>query len=147
MHCISRRESMRFGVSTISALGISSVGSASVGMAQGTKLYEHTLLKSKPGQHANLGRFIISNWFPMDQLGLEKGIFTSYWLLEESNNNDDWDYVMVVGYPTELGYSDPLTIELFKAIRRQHIELKIDDKGLRELGDIVGNHRLKIISG
>jgi hypothetical protein len=115
-------------------------------MAPGTKLYEHTFLKAKPGLRAELGRFIATNWFAMDQKGLEQGIFTSYWLLEEKEDNEAWDYVMVVGYPTELGYGEPRATELFQAIRKAHVGVKIDGKGLRELGDIVGNHRLKLVT-
>lgn len=145
MHKITRRQSLAASLVGMAAFSAPSRASATEGLTQGTRLYEHTFLKAKPGLRADLGAFIKSNWFPMDQKGVEQGIFTSYWLLEETGENADWDYVMVVGYPTELGYGDPRTTELFQAIRAAHVEVKIDGKGMRELGDFVGNHRLKLV--
>jgi hypothetical protein len=146
MDKLSRRQSMALGAIGLSAVAIPGSASAAVGNVPGTKLYEHTFLKAKEGLRAQLGLFISANWFPMDQKGLEQGIFTSYWLLEETGNNAAWDYVMVVGYPQDQGYGDQRTAEAFQAIRKAHVEVKIDGKGMRELGDFVGNHRLKIVA-
>jgi hypothetical protein len=147
MTSISRRNSLTLALASLPVLGTSSKASATVGLTPGTKLYEHTFLKAKPGLRGELGKYIAANWFPMDQKGLEQGIFTCFWLLEETGDNEKWDYVMVVGYPTELGYGDLRTTEVFQAIRKTHLEIKIDGKSLRELGDFVGNHRLKIVTG
>ena len=141
---VSRRRSLAFVVTCLAAPSIATVALADVGVATGTKLYELTLLKAKPGLRDDLGKYIRANWFPMDQKGVENGIFTSYWLLEDTGENAAWDYVMVVGYPTELGFGEPRAIEVFQAIRKAHAEVKIGGKGLRELGEIVGNHRLKL---
>lgn len=146
MHKFTRRQSLAAGLVGVAAFSAESTASATFGLATGTKLYEHTFLKAKPGLRTDLGQFIKANWFPMDQKGVELGIFTSYWLLEETGENAAWDFVMVVGYPTELGYGDPRTTELFQAIRKAHSEIKINGKGMRELGDFVGNHRLKLVS-
>jgi hypothetical protein len=134
------------GLAGMSALSLAGAASAQVGLAPGTKLFEHTFLKAKPRLRAALGQYIKANWLVMDQKGLEQGIFTSYWLLEEIDRNRAWDYVMVVGYPTELGYGEPRAVEVFQAISKAHVEVKIEGKGLRQLGDIVGNHRLKVVS-
>ena len=145
MQPISRRDSLALGFASLGALSMPTTATASAGVASNTKVYEHTFLKAKPGLRADLGKYVRANWFPMDQLGLEQGIFTSYWLLEETDDNAMWNYVMVVGYPTTLGYGDPETTKKFNAIRKAHTDVKIDGRSMRELGDFVGNHRLKIV--
>ncbi|WP_397405122.1 hypothetical protein [Phenylobacterium sp.] len=141
---VSRRYSLAFGLMCLSAPSLAADAPADVGVATGTKLYEHTFLKAKPGLRADLGRYIRANWFPLDRKGVEEGIFTSYWLLEDTGENAAWDYVMVVGYPTELGFGEPRATEVFQAIRKGHAEVKVAGRGLRELGDIVASHRLKV---
>jgi len=144
MFDVTRRGSIGFGAASLVGLTVPASGSDMVEPAK-TRVFEHTFLKANAGLREPLARFIVENWFRMDQKGLEQGIFTSYWLLEETEENALWDYVMVVGYPTDLGYSDPVTTERFKEIRKAHVEVKIDSRGLAELGKIVGNHRLKVV--
>lgn len=141
---VSRRDSLAFGLACLVAPSLATAATADFGVSAGTKLYEHTYLRAKPGLRADLGRYIRANWFPMDRKGVEAGVLTSYWLLEDTAENAAWDYVMVVGYPTELGFGEPRATEVFQAIRKAHTEVKIGGKGLRELGEIVGNHRLKV---
>jgi hypothetical protein len=145
MNTISRRDSLTLGLASMGALSMPATAVAAAGIAPKTVLYEHTFLKAKPGLRADLGKYVKANWFPMDQLGLEQGIFTSYWLLEETGDNALWDFVMVVGYPTSLGYGDPETTKKFNAIHKAHTDAKINGQSMRELGDFVGNHRLKIV--
>jgi hypothetical protein len=108
-----------------------------------TMMFEHTFLKAKPGRRDALARYIELNWFVMDQRGLEAGIFTSYELLAAIDENKDWDLVMVVGYPQGEGFSDPKTRDSFLAIRRAHVEVRVEEMGLKDLGDIVQHHRLR----
>ncbi len=110
-----------------------------------TVLYEHTFLKAVPDRRASLSTYIKTNWFQMDKKGLEQGIFTSYELLAEIDENKDWDFVMVVGYPQLQGYEEPATMMAFKAIRTAHKEVLIEGQGLKELGSIVRHHRLKVV--
>lgn len=144
MNPVSRRDSLALGLTGLAALGLPATASATVGLVPGTRAFELTFLKAKPGLRAQLGRYITANWFAMDSKGLEQGLFTCFWLLEETEENAAWDYVMVVGYPTDLGYGDSRTVTLFEAIRKAHVETRIDGKGLRDLGDFVGNNRLKV---
>lgn len=109
-----------------------------------TLLIEQTYLKSMPGERESLRRFIIANWFAMDQRGVEQGIFTFYQLLETVDTNPDWDFVVAVGYPQGEGYEDPATQAAFKAIRAAHRETAIDGKTLKALGTIVQHHRLRL---
>lgn len=142
---VTRREGLALGIASLAALSAAPPASAAIGLVPGTKLYEHTFLKAKPGQRANLAEFIIANWFPIDRKGMEEGIFTSFWLLEETGDNPAWDFVMVVGYPTDMGYGDPSTAAKFQEIRKAHVEVKIDGKSMQDLGEFVGNHRLKVV--
>lgn len=141
---VTRRSSIGLGISSLVGLTFSASGSHAIEPVK-VRVFEHTFLKANQGLRDQLGRFIIENWFRMDQKGVEQGIFTSYQLLEETEENAMWDYVMVVGYPTDLGYSDPVTTERFTEIRKAHVEVKVEGRGLAELGKIVGNHRLKVV--
>ncbi len=118
-------------------------GAAHASSVVPTVLVEQTYLKAKPGKRADLIRFIKANWFAMDQLGVERGLFTYYRLYEDIDNNADWDLVMAVGYPQAEGYEQPATKAGFTAIRKAHVEILVDGQGLKQLGDIVRHHRLK----
>lgn len=144
MFDITRRSSIGLGVASLIGLTVSASGSHRIEPVK-AKVFEHTFLKANEGLRDHLRQYVVENWFRMDQKGLEQGIFTSYQLLEETEENAMWDYVMVVGYPTDLGYSDPVATERFTEIRKAHVEVKIDGRGLAELGKIVGNHRLKVV--
>ncbi len=109
-----------------------------------TVMFEQTCLKAKPGLRDALARYIELNWFPMDKIGMDAGLFTSYDLLAAIDDNNEWDLVMVVGYPQAEGFSAPKTRDAFMAIRRAHVEVRVDGMGLKELGDIVAHHRLKV---
>jgi hypothetical protein len=109
-----------------------------------TQMLEQTYLKAKPERKEALARYIELNWFVMDKLGMQAGIFTSFDLLAAIDDNKDWDLVMVVGYPQDQGFSDPKARDTFMAIRQAHVEVKVDGLGLKELGDIVQHHRLKL---
>jgi hypothetical protein len=111
-----------------------------------TVLVEQTYLKALPDLRADLTRYIVANWFAMDQRGFDAGIFTSFALYEETEENKDWDLVMAVGYPQALGYDDPTATSIFKEIRRTHKEVLINGRALKELGSIVRHHKLKIVA-
>jgi hypothetical protein len=115
--------------------------------AKATVLIEQTFLKANPDLKTDLRAFIEANWFAMDALGVQQGIFTSYWLMKDIDPNNDWDFVMAVGYPQDGGFEQADTNAKFKAIRAAHKEVRINDRGLKELGSIVRHHRLKIVGG
>ncbi len=112
-----------------------------------TVLIEQTYLKANPGLRADLALFIEKNWFAMDEEGVRQGIFTSYWLMDDIDENADWDLVMAVGYPQLGGYEQPETNAKFNAIRAAHKEIPINGLGLKALGSIVKHHRLKLGGG
>jgi hypothetical protein len=112
-----------------------------------TVLIEETFLKANDGLRKDLADFITKNWFVMDEEGVKQGIFTSYWLMEDIDENADWDLVMAVGYPQLGGYEEPATKAKFNAIRAAHKEVLINGNNLKALGKIVRHHRLKISGG
>jgi len=106
-----------------------------------------TYLRAKPGLRSDLVAYIRANWFAMDRIGIQQGLFTSYALLERGEASDaDWDVIVAVGYPTAEGHDAPGVADAFKAIRAAHKEIKINGRGLAELGEIVEHHPLKLVT-
>lgn len=110
-----------------------------------TRNVTHTYLRALPGKRAALIEYIKRNWFAMDRIGIERGLFTSYSLLERAEGDDaDWDVIVAVGYPTPQGHDAPGVAEAFRAIRAAHREEKIDGLGLAQLGVIVRHYPLLV---
>ena len=106
----------------------------------------HTYLRALPGKRAALISYIERNWFVMDHIGIEQGLFTSYALLERADDTEaDWDVIVAVGYPTAQGHDAPGVADAFKQIRAAHRETKVDGLGLKELGVIVRHHPLTLV--
>lgn len=108
-----------------------------------TAVVERTYLKANPGDRERLAKFIVANWFEMDRIGLNEGLFTSYRLYENPESDADWDLVVAVGYATPLGFGDPKIGSRFEQIRAAHKTVLIDGKRLAELGKIVRIERAK----
>ena len=107
----------------------------------------HTYLRAKPGLRADLIAYIQANWFAMDRIGIEQGLFTSYALLERGDSSEaNWDVIVAVGYPTADGHDAPGVADAFRAIRAAHQEIKINGRGLAELGEIVEHHPLALVT-
>lgn len=106
---------------------------------------EQTYLKAEPGLVDSLTRYLVANWFVMDQRGVETGIFTNYALHQAMDAEPDWDLMMAVGYPQAAGYADPATQAAFTAIRAAHREVLIDGRNLRALGRVVRQHRFRVV--
>jgi hypothetical protein len=106
-----------------------------------------TYLRAKPGLRDDLIAYIRANWFAMDRIGIEQGLFTSYALLERGESSEaDWDVIVAVGYPTADGHDAPGVADAFRAIRSAHKEIKINGRGLAELGEIVQHHPLTLVT-
>ncbi len=143
---LNRRDALAL-VGAGSALALSKPVIAVPGSPATTVLIEETFLKANEGLRQDLTSFITKNWFVMDEEGVKQGIFTSYWLMEDIDENAEWDLVMAVGYPQAGGYEEPATKTKFNAIRAAHNEILINGKRLKELGRIVRHHRLKLSGG
>ncbi|WP_066478672.1 MULTISPECIES: hypothetical protein [unclassified Sphingomonas] len=117
------------------------------GEARETRHVTQTYLRAKPGLRADLIAYLRANWFAMDRIGVERGLFTSYALLERGDESQaEWDVIVTVGYPTEAGYDAPGVAEAFQAIRAAHREVKIGGRGFAELGEIVQHHPLAVVT-
>lgn len=111
-----------------------------------TRHITHTYLRAAPGKRAALIAYIERNWFAMDRIGIEQGLFTSYALLERADDSDaDWDVIVAVGYPTVQGHDAPGVAEAFRKIRAAHREVRIDGQGLADLGAIVRHYPLTLV--
>jgi hypothetical protein len=142
---LSRRQTLAgAGVATLAAMPVRAL--AEKGTAN-TVLIEQTYLKANDGMKDDLRAFIEQNWFVMDQTGVDQGIFTSFWLMEDVDENAAWDFVMAVGYPQLEGYENAETKPKFDAIRKAHVPVSVNGKLLKDLGKIVQHHRLKVGGG
>lgn len=104
-----------------------------------TAIEEWTFLKSIDPDPAALIAFIRANWFAMDRIAVERGLFTGY-ALRRSDDPGNWNVVVTVGYPDARGYDG--VREAFEAIRRAHVEVPIDGRAMKDLGRIIGSRRL-----
>lgn len=95
----------------------------------------HTYLAATPGRRAALARFVIANWFAMDAIAVEQGLFRSYRLLENPAAGEDWDLIVEVVYNDACGYA--CVAERFEAIRRAHATVAIDGETMPALGRVV----------
>lgn len=121
-------------------------------------MVERTYLKAQPGRREALARYIEANWFAMDRIATERGLFRSYALHANANADAaadadppsgaaaDWDLVVTVRYASDQGYADPATRRAFDAIRAAHREILIDGRGLRDLGAVVRHERLRALA-
>jgi hypothetical protein len=112
----------------------------SVQAQQKTVVWECTYLKALPGHKQNLAEFIRRNWFAMDSAAVAQGLMTGYKLLENSDSNAEWDFVVAVGYPQREGYNG--VVAGFEKIRSQHKTVLVQGKRLGELGKIVKSDKL-----
>ncbi len=101
------------------------------------KTWTYTYLKAKENEKQNLKAFLIENWFAMDSIAVNQGLFNDYKLLENTNTESsaDWDFIVAVEYFTAGTYGD---IEKeWQTIRKNHKTVLIDGKGMRDLGGFV----------
>lgn len=111
-----------------------------------TRHVTQTYLRATPGKRAALIAYIQANWFAMDHIGVQQGLFTSYALLERADDETaDWDVIVAVGYPTAQGHDAPGVVEAFRKIRAAHREIKIEGQSLAELGTIVRHYPLTLV--
>lgn len=110
-----------------------------------TRHITQTYLRAAPGKRAALIAYIDRNWFAMDRVGIDQGLFTRYALMQRADDTDaDWDIIVTVGYPTARGHDAPGVAEAFNMIRAAHREIKVDGLGLKELGTIVRHYPLTL---
>lgn len=101
----------------------------------GPPVTTHTYLAATPGRRDALARFIVANWFEMDRIAVEQGLFRSYRLLQNPRTDEDWDLIVEVVYNDACGYA--CVAERFEAIRGAHATVRVDGLGMKDLGRVV----------
>lgn len=106
-----------------------------------------TYLKATEGNRDSLRKFIETNWFAMDKVAVERGLFKSYRLIENitesvSRDRTTWDFIVAVEYFDNQSYPD--IQQDFEEIRAEHETILIDGKTLRDLGSVVLSERVLI---
>ena len=101
-----------------------------------TRTWTYTYLKAVEGQQEELAQFLKKNWLAMDSIAVEQKLFASYELIQNVGDQPtDWDYLVAVEYFTANTYDE--VSDRFEAIRKKHVTVLINGKGLRDLGRIV----------
>lgn len=130
---ITRRLSL---IAAWAAAGCALSGCSSLQSAATTsRAVELTFLKSNPGERENLKRFIVANWFAMDKVAKAQGLMDAFTVVDTGSDDGAWNVMVGVWYRDARGYAG--IRDAFEAIRRAHLTVLIDGKGLRELGAIV----------
>lgn len=87
--------------------------------------------------------FLEKNWFAMDSIGVNQGLFNSYELIENIAETDssEYDFIVAVEYFTKNNYQD--IAAQFDIIRKAHKSVKINDLGFRDLGNIIKSETIQ----
>lgn len=141
---LRRRDLGSFG---LLALALPAAGAAAP--ARPPVLVVQTFLRARPGLKAALGEFLTKNWLAMDRRAIDAGLFSHATLYDLAGatgaaSAPEADFAVEVGYLTAGGYSD--VAEAFGKIRAAHATVRIEGRGLRELGDIVGERQLRVVA-
>ncbi len=94
-----------------------------------------TYLKSAPGQLRDLERYVRANWFAMDKIAVENGLFASYVWLDTGTDEGPWNAIVKVTYLDSRGFAG--IQERWGPIKAAHEEVRINGKGQDQLGKIV----------
>ena len=106
--------------------------------------WTYTYLKAKDNQRDNLKEYILQNWFVMDSIAVQNGLFNDYRLFSNvaSETNSDWDFVVAVEYFTTGTYAD--IAEEWETIRSNHQIIPIKGYSFSELGMVIRSENLKL---
>lgn len=140
-----RRFALALALASVAPAAFAAAPETPVAKVQ-TRHVTQTYLRAAPGKRDALVAYIKANWFAMDRIGIERGLFTSYALYERADSDPaDWDVIVAVGYPTLQGHDAPGVADAFKAIRAAHREITIGGQSFADLGTIVRHHTLTLV--
>lgn len=110
------------------------------GETPAARVVTHTYLKSQPGRLAELERYVRSNWFAMDAIAVQQGLFVRYEWLDSGTDEGPWNAIVMVTYNDEKGFDGirPRWAE----IRAAHKEVRPDGLGMKELGRVLETRNL-----
>jgi hypothetical protein len=109
---------------------------------------EMTYIQAKPGKREQMKRYLIENWFVLDEAAVKQGLMHSYRLLDtgedaKPDTKSDvkaWNIIVISSYRDEKGY-EAIKSE-FETIRKSHRKVLIDGLDFRDLGQVVNSHQL-----
>jgi hypothetical protein len=94
-----------------------------------------TYLKSQPGRLAQLERFIRANWFAMDAVAVQQGLFADYGWLDSGTDDGPWNAIVMVTYNDDKGFAG--IQDRWAGIKAAHKEVRPDDLPFRDLGRVL----------
>jgi hypothetical protein len=109
---------------------------------QSPHTWTYTYIKAKEGQRENLIKYLERNWFSMDSVALQQGLFNDYRLIHNNDTSADakWDYIVAVEYFTRGTYSD--IEDGWLKIKQNHKTALVSGKTFPDLGTIVDSQEL-----
>ena len=121
--------------------------SATEPATSGDSNWTFTYLKATNNHKDALRQFVEANWFAMDAIAVDRGLFKSYRLIENITEADDsavkdWDFIVAVEYFGDQTYLD--IREPFEQIRSEHETVLIGGKAFRDLGKVVRSERVRL---
>ncbi|MCE2917450.1 MAG: hypothetical protein LW768_18160 [Rubrivivax sp.] len=142
----SRRKVLRAlsGGSAVLGLAAATAATAATEMpssaAGGARVVTLTFLQAKPGRLAQLERFVRSNWFAMDEIAVQQGLFVSYEWLDTGSDEGPWNAIVMVTYADEKGFDG--IQQRWAPIRSAHQEVRPDALGMKDLGQVLETRNL-----
>jgi len=110
------------------------------GQSATTRVVTITYLQSQPGRLAQLERFVRANWFAMDELAVQQGLFVSYEWLDSGTDQGPWNAIVMVTYADDKGFEG--IRERWAGIRSAHQEVRPDGLSMKELGRVIETKNL-----
>lgn len=82
--------------------------------------WTHTYLKAEEGKADLMKEYIIKNWFVMDEVAVQQGLFRNYHIItnQQSQQDTSWDLIVAVEYYADESYTNIATS--FEKIRTAH---------------------------
>lgn len=99
-----------------------------------------TFLKSLPGQRDALKKFIVLNWFAIDEVAVRRGLMAAYSIMDTGSDNGVWDLVVKDTWTDTRGFE--AIADEFRKIGKSHETVLVDSKNFRELGAVVDSKNL-----
>lgn len=94
-----------------------------------------TYLQSQPGKLPELERFVRANWFAMDAIAVQQGLFVSYEWLDTGGDAAPWNALVIVTYADDKGFDG--IADRWAPIKAGHEEVRPDGLGMKDLGRVL----------
>jgi hypothetical protein len=94
-----------------------------------------TYLQSQPGKLPQLERFVRANWFAMDEIAVQQGLFVSYEWLDTGDDSSPWNALVIVTYGDDKGFEG--IADRWAPIKAAHKEVRPDGLEMKDLGRVL----------